>query len=685
MTPDAPRRTDDARVLEVLESRYEAATTAMSEPNARSQDLWKRYRREKYGDEIKARSQYVTGDVAGTVDWTLTDLMRLFLSGDIIAGYQPQVPGEEAARHAAQEEDYTNAVFLRDNDGYQNLRDYLLNGLVGLRGYAAVYWEDPEPGDTISMTGVGMDVVERVLSDPAAEVVPESVVARTTVQDGQGVTTFDFDYARMDYSGCIRIEVPDPDDVLIAKGFDTEDEADYVALRREVSRSELRRMFPDKGEVIDRLRHGEESDRPLERDDPTSEPGELERANETFQLLDEYVRLDLDGDGVAELNNFKRVGTTMLESGPVDMQPIAGWSSRPAPGKMFGSSLAESAEQSQRLRTTMVRTAIDSARMATTPRWIANHRHVDINSLMDMSYGAVVRTHDSAPNGPLSQLVQPVTMPDVSESALRLAEAEEREREFVTGINRQSQGLDPDSLTDTYSGMALLQNSASARKELIAREAARGLEAVFRKIGKLIRRHHDFKREYKGRTGFMVVEPQRWLDECAIDVDIGVGTGSRESAMGRLQMIAEAQEKIVSAGLPIVQPQNIYELAVKQVEALGMRDATKFFTDPSTLPPESPQADPEAEKAKADMQMQEARLAADMKAQAAKAEQDMRIADAKAQGEMEIQRFKADSERRLAEQRAADEMELARLTASIEAAQAQVALPARRPGGDLSK
>lgn len=680
VSPDA--LTED-QIIALAQAHEAAARAHMAEGHAKSDEMWGLYDRAPYGDEDGDRSDYVSGDVAGMVQWTQTDLIRLFMSGGKVADFEAEVAGDEAEQKAKQEEEYVNAIFLRDNDGFLNLRNYLLNGLVGVRGYLATYWEGPKPGDPVKVTGVTEEMLGDYVNNPRIKIDtdgliegnPEDGTARLIkAEDG----TLSFTYRPINFDGAIKVEAPHPKNVLVSKGFETEDDADYTAILHQVNRSDLIRMFPDKRLLIDEL-GDDDSDaghQVNERDHITGDSSSIEHGTEPLWLIDEYIRLDMDGDGINELVNIKRVNETILSMDEVDMQPLSSWSSRPKPDEYFASSLAETGKPSQRLRTTLMRSASDGVRQSSDPRLMVNGNKVNMNDVMNPDIGAMIElTEDGSPR----DAIAPLIVPDMSGGALQLSEFEEREREFVSGINRQSTGLDPDSLTDTFGGMQLLQNSASAIKELIAREAARGIEGCVGKIGMLLRRHHNYEREMKTKTGWHAFAPMSWIDKTAITVDVGVGTGSREAAMGRLEVIGGIQEKILEAQIDgLVEPQNIYNLAAKMVEAIGFSSPDDFFIDPSKAPPkppEQPEPDPALIKAQADIQNSQDRLQLDQQKQ----QHDMAMDRQKVQNDAALAQQKAAFEAQLAQQKTDAEIRLRAVTTQ------PVNITQNRPGGHLAQ
>ena len=86
------------------------------------------------------------------------------------------------------------------------------------------------------------------------------------------------------------------------------------------------------------------------------------------------------------------------------------------------------------------------------------------------------------------------------------------------------------------------------------------------------------------------------------------------------------QEKLIqNGGMGLVNPQNIFNTLEKYLENAGYKDATQFFNNPSTQPPQPPkeqQPDPALEIAKQDIQMRNAKNEADVQLKQQKQQQD---------------------------------------------------------------
>src|SRR5262249_8584304 len=69
------------------------------------------YNAELYGNEVDGSSAIVTTEVRDIVESMMPSLMRIFMSGDRVAQFDPTGPGHEA--FADQATDYANYIFTK--------------------------------------------------------------------------------------------------------------------------------------------------------------------------------------------------------------------------------------------------------------------------------------------------------------------------------------------------------------------------------------------------------------------------------------------------------------------------------------------------------------------------------------------------------------------------------------------
>src|SRR3546814_8357528 len=85
-------------------------------------------------------------------------------------------------------------------------------------------------------------------------------------------------------------------------------------------------------------------------------------------LREEYIRVDADDDGIAELLKVFRVGNVILDVEEVDEVPFVVFCPFPRAHRMVGNSLADKVMDIQRVRSVLLRKALDGTYLTNAPR-----------------------------------------------------------------------------------------------------------------------------------------------------------------------------------------------------------------------------------------------------------------------------------------------------------------------------
>jgi hypothetical protein len=185
--------------------------------------------------------------------------------------------------------------------------------------------------------------------------------------------------------------------------------------------------------------------------------------------------------------------------------------------------------------------------------------------------------------------------------------------------------------------------------------AAEGLRRFYRGLLRLIIRHQDVPRMVRLRDRWVEFDPRQWNAEMDCAVNTGLGAGTRERDMVVMQQVMGLQEKLL-AGFgpdnPFVKPENVYAALSKLVEAAGLKTANVYFTEPNPeeiaakLDAMRNQPNPEAIKAQAAAQSEQAKLQAQMQIEQMKAQIALQVERGKAetQANKELAQLQADLE-----------------------------------------
>jgi hypothetical protein len=220
-------------------------------------------------------------------------------------------------------------------------------------------------------------------------------------------------------------------------------------------------------------------------------------------------------------------------------------------------------------------------------------------------------------------------------------------RESRAGVSRMSQGMNENALTShtTATAVNAVMTAAQSRVELIARNFAEtGVKDLMITIYELLHKNQDKKRVVRLRNEWVPVRPDVWRDKYDCTVSVALGSGNKDQQMMHLSQMIQFASEAMKGGLPIVNAQNIYNLAATLVKAMGFQNVDDFLTNPATTPPQPEQPDPKEQMAQMEMQIKQKELeikAADvqLKAQKIKQEYEKNAVDAQLKvAELQLER-----------------------------------------------
>lgn len=644
------------------------------------------YEGEPFGNEVDDRSQVVSRVVLETVEWILPALLRIFTASDKIAEIEPLRPDQEKA--AEQATDYISYIFYRDNPGFQILHDWFKDALISKIGWVKCFWDTQEIVETNSYTGLS-EQEYAALKTPDAEIVeeksypaPQSPFAEDS-PDPQTPTLYDCTIKVRRTEGRVRIEPVPPEEVLTSRHAKTMGELPFVCHRREWTYTDLIEQGYD-ADSIDQI-VGEEgaqynTERIVRYETDDDFPFSTERTDKAMRSVwteENYLRVDYDGDGVAELRKvvtgvsgkvvLTRKGEPDIEL--VDEIPLIPITPIPMPHKLTGMSVAELVMDLQLIKSTVMRGILDNAYLSNFPRMVVGDAAVNENTYDDLLThrpGALVRVKGNGEG------ITPLEVPFFAEKMFPVLEYLDQAVEQRTGVARHNQGLNPDDLNKTATGVNLLQQAAAQRVELVARIFAEtGVKKLVQHILGLVTRYQQHERIIRLTGRWVEMDPRQWRDSMDVTVSVGLGTGNRDQILQHIGAIIMAQNQIVmtqkGVSGPLVYAKNIYDALEILTENSGFRQS--FFQDPTqppppglSGPPQPPPPDPEIMKAQAKMQLdqqaaqidaqhQQMRVQADMAADKAKAELALQLETMRAQHQMQLERDKAQHDMALEQMR----------------------------------
>ena len=637
------------------------------------------YNGQPYGNEVEGRSQFVSTEVLDTIEWVMPSLMRIFASGDEVVKFEPKSPEDEFK--AKQCTEYINHIFQKQNNGFVALYSWFKDALLQKNGFIKVYWDEYEESKKESYVGLTDDEFTMLVKDDGVEVLEHE--ARTQTDALGTYQVHDVTIRVTNKKGKACIEPVPPEEVLINRDARMDiQKARYVAHRKKTNPSELKLMGFSESE-IEGLQSDDNNDynqEHLERwkleNDFTQQNYQTEdEAMRPIWITDAYIRVDYDGDGIAELRRVMHVGNKILENEEIDRIPLVSITPIIMPHKLFGKSVADLVMDLQLLKSTVFRQILDNMYLQNNGRWMALDGMVNMDDLLTSRPGGIVRVK-------AFDAVKRLDSPMLGAPAFNLLEYIDTIKENRTGVTKYNQGLDSDSLNKTAHGISLIQNASAQRVELIARVFAEtGVKDLFYAILELISKHQNKPEVVRLTNGWVPIDPRDWAGKFDISVTVGLGSGNKEQEAQAIQEIIKLQMAFLQTGLPIVNPENLYASAEKLKAAIGQKNSN-FFTDPKTVPPSPPKQDPKITEimAKAHAEGQLKMLEAQISQQQPKdnqaqiqAEAQLRSDAMKAQHEQQLLAMKSQYEAQLAEAQRGFDAWVQKLQADTKVTVAEVA------------
>lgn len=596
------------------------------------------YYGQPYGNEVEGRSQVVTTEVKDAVEGILPSLMAIFTSSDEIVRFEAQNPDDEAA--AQQATDYINYKFSRTNNGFLALYCMFKDALLQKNGYVKVYWDDYQAQSKETYQDLDDKEFESLMQDKELELKehtakPDEFVMqeraqqleqlqRQLIQGGQQIQQMplpqrqqamgqlqqlsmqiqqlsqmpdpqlhDAVFRRTKSHKGVCIDPIPPEEVLVSRETPNElTKARFVEHRTLRTLSEIREMGYEVGDDI--ADYAPNADFNLERverlkyddalayrqDSDTSDP-----STKRVWLCEAYLKVDYDGDGIAELRKVTKVGKTVLDNEEFDSLPIIGGTTSLMPHKHYGLSIYDEVGDLQLIKTTITRQLLDNAYNANNSRVVVLDGMVNMSDLLTSRPGGVIRAKAL---GAVQQLNHSL----LGAPFYNLLEYFDKIKANRVGATDFPNAVDPDAINSKATFVDAFKNAAMERIGLRARLMAEtAVKEIFWKILELTSKHQNKPEMVKLRGKWVEVDPREWRNRFNMTVTVGLGTGNQNTTLQGAQTILGAQMEMAKLGMMdrVVTEKDFYTSLSRLAKSVFPKDYDQFATDPSSLPPKQPQ------------------------------------------------------------------------------------------------
>jgi hypothetical protein len=634
------------------------------------------------------RSKAVSTDIDDAIETVLPDLVEIFLSDDDVATFVPNGPQDE--QQAEQETDYVNQVVFHENDGFLLLYSFFKDALQVKTGVVKFVWEEHEI-EPETFTGKTMMEMQLAAQDGELSDVEQMGV------DEQGQPLFNFTLTNEQPNGSVKILSWPPEDFTVARDTVSLRDTTYCAARSRPRAQDLIAMGIDRDVVDDIPAYGSSDDETLTLARDTAGEHADQRnvigTNDlrTVEVIEHYIRVDAEDAGKPQIWRVLTGGseTILIEKEKVDRIPFAAITPYVVTHRFYGQSVADKLLEPQRVKTALTRMALDSGYFALNQRMevaLEKANQFTISDLLRNEPGLPVRSKTG-------DAVRPVSAGVLNFNVLEHLEYFSTQAEQRTGIVRNAQGLNPDSLHDTATGAMALMGAAQKRVRLMARVFAEtGIKDLFLGVHALLRKHASQEAVKRIRGQWMPVDPSQWAERTQMTIQLGLGSAGRHEELVAMQGILAVQDKII--GLqgngpgPLVSLENVYNAVTRMAKKSGEKAPEQFFSDPAKAQPQEPKPNPEMLKLQADQQQHADKMQlqtgveqakdqretmraqsevaiAQSQARAAAVQAQMQLEEAQARIELDRQKLEAETQFKYAQLAQQRELEMAKIQAQF--------------------
>lgn len=627
---------DDSQLVRAIEAHEANADTHGNLQDERV-DALDYYLGNPMGNEVDGKSQVIARTVFDTVEWIKPQLADIFTSGEEVVSFAPR--GPEDVKPAQQETDYVNYVVTQRNEWFEIWNSWSHDALLQKNGYVKAYWDDSIDVSTERYRDLTADEMALLSQSKDIEVVEQEEATSIDAMTGMVEVRYSVTLKRSKPRNIVRIENLAPESVRVSHNarrvYLQDPRTDFVQHAEFKTLSELREEgfdvdddIADSGDGVGdweaglrdefspfRDREGEESDPSMRR----------------VKVRETWIRVDCDGDGIAELRHVILVGTTVLLNEECDTIPIVAMCPTPLPHQHTGLSIADAVMDLQKIQTALLRGALDNQYLANNGRYAIDENVVNLDDMLDSRAGGVVRV-----DGQPGNAVFPLTHPTNGSMVAPMMEYIDKIVQKRTGVNEQTQGLDPQSLNKTATGAQMLMSAAQQRIKFIARVFAEtGVKCLFQVVHELTLKHSRQQELIELRGEWLPIDPRTWVKRKDLIVNVALGQGDRVSQIAFLGQVLTLQEKALQVGLTT--PDRVFNTLSRLTKAAGYKDANEFWNNPTKNPSAIPKPQPDPK-----LQVEQMRQQADVMRFQAESQLSQQIEALKVEAQREKQRMELE-------------------------------------------
>lgn len=550
-------------------------------------------------------SQIVSSDTVEAVEGYTAIISELLFNNNRIAKFTPISAAVKAVHDAKVASDLVNYEIFKKNNGWTILNTWVKAALLWKN--SIVRWDYIEDFEYSfeEYESISQENLDTLLADDDVEIIGQLEYEQELQQDEMGNSNYVVVYKnvrlkRKENKTRIEIKNVHPEAFRITRDAHTFEDASFVGIQIDMTRSEIRKYYPQIAENIDWDAIGDGSydwatkytEEQAARKRLVGEEYWLggnsrelfpTEANRQLTVIECWLRVDRDGDGISELKHFIIAGSTILLEEDCDMIPLAALCPFEVPHEFFGLSVADMIRPSTLASTAILRGFVENVYLTNYSPKLADPNVVDFSALQNMKPKQIIAT-----NGNPQTAVSAMTPDTISSGTVPLLEALQLHKEQSTGLSKAAQGLN-DTLYVSGNSEEKMARAMSAAQVRIQYMARRFVETGIKRLVEGV--YKTMRSKMRGQTvGFFdqnqvysSIDPGTLPSNMLIQIDADVGENGNSNIVKKMSMVGQqllpALQQAGAGGA--VNPQAAVKIACKTLEALDL-DPMDFLVDYTT-------------------------------------------------------------------------------------------------------
>jgi len=525
------------------------------------------------GDEQDGCSDIISMDVADTVHAMLAQIMPAFAQDTVV---QFEAENEDDETQARTESDFCNYVVMEKNKGFVMLETAIKDALLSKNAVVKVYVDVKEDIETEKYQGLNDIEIVKVLQPQSQneEVIPTKFDEKTGDVTIKRVRTkrklVVSNVAPENFSVSSDLKSPYVEDTTYCRERFWKTKSDLIEEGYDAKIvMELPRATSDtKADSITRNQVQDEQN--FSNDHPSMHVVELE---------EHYIRIDYDGDGIAELRKVLTCGSNLIETEEVPCIPYASGTGFLMGHRFYGLSIYDLLKNIQDGKTLFLRQWIDNAIKGNHKKYKAMEEDTNMDDLLNGRSTGVIRVKHM---GALEEM--PTN--DIGPSCAMGLEYLDKVRTERTGsaLDLQTQQMNtPHNVGDA--GVNTIVANLEQIGALVTKNLSETLiSSIYLLVHKFLKLYFKEELQAKINGNWSQTNPSEWLDREQINISVGLTKTERMVQQVAIEKIIAKQEQYMQMGYEgvIADKDGLFRAILDHSRMSGIDHPEKYWIDPSS-------------------------------------------------------------------------------------------------------